>query len=373
MQDLNVAELAKKALQEAMRERGRVNVLIAGRTGVGKSTLVNSVFQGNLATTGQGRPVTRHTREITKEEIPLSIFDTRGLEMADLSAIMRELEEFVVQRQKESDPNRHVHVSWVCIVEDLRRVEEAESRLVRMLARHTPVVAVITKARADEGFRAKVQELLPEARNVVRVRAIPEKFDDGHTIPPMGLTELVGLTMELVPEGQRRAFTASQKVDLELKRKRAHMIVATTAASAAGIGLTPIPFSDAALIVPAQVAMIAGITATYGLSFSDGFLTALLASTLTGTGATLTGRAIVGGLFKLVPGVGSVIGGAISATTAAAVTSAFGEAYIATLHALFTRNQGEPPTAEEVIAEMKRRVTGGGEPGGKKRWWQVWK
>jgi uncharacterized protein (DUF697 family) len=108
-----------------------------------------------------------------------------------------------------------------------------------------------------------------------------------------------------------------------------------------------------------QVAMIAGITATYGLSFSDGFLSTLVASMVGGAAATLTGRAIVGGLLKLVPGVGSVVGGAISATTAAAVTSAFGETYIAALDALFAKHLGEPPNQQEVLEEMRRRLAGG--------------
>jgi uncharacterized protein (DUF697 family) len=76
---------------------------------------------------------------------------------------------------------------------------------------------------------------------------------------------------------------------------------------------------------------------------------------LTGTAATITGRAIVSGLFKLVPGVGTLIGGAISATTAAAITSAFGEAYIRALETLFRRRQGEPPTAEEVLGAVKEQ------------------
>jgi uncharacterized protein (DUF697 family) len=165
--------------------------------------------------------------------------------------------------------------------------------------------------------------------------------------------------MELFPEGQKRAFVAAQKADLALKRQRAHLIVGTTASSAAGIGATPFPFADAALLVPMQVAMVAGITATYGLSFSDGFLSTLVASMVGGTAATLTGRAIVGGLLKLVPGVGSVVGGVISATTAAAVTSAFGEAYIAALDALFAKHFGEPPSQQEVLDEVRRRFASG--------------
>jgi len=215
---LDLGSLAKKALQEALSERGHVNILIAGRTGVGKSTLINSVFQGNMATTGQGRPVTQNTREITKADVPLSIFDTRGLEMADFGQTLAALKAFVLERSKDVDPSKHFHVGWVCISEDLRRVEPAEEQLTKMLAEFMPVVAIITKARSDQGFRAVVQQLLPQAGNVVRVRALVEELDDGHVLPQMGLVELIDLTMELVPEGQRRAFVAAQKVDIALKK-----------------------------------------------------------------------------------------------------------------------------------------------------------
>lgn len=232
------------------------------------------------------------------------------------------------------------------------------SQLVVLLAEFMPVVAVITKARSDQGFRAEAQRLLPQARNVVRVRAIPESLDDGHSLAAPGLVDLVQLTMELFPEAHRRAFTAAQKVDLTLKRQRSHLIMAGAVASATGIAATPIPFADAFLIVPIQVSMVAGITATYGLAFSEGFLSTLVASTVGGAVATVTGRAIVTGILKLIPGVGSVVGGVISAATAAALTTAFGEAYIATLDMLFARHGGEPPTEAEVLEEVKRRFSG---------------
>ncbi len=353
--NISFGKLAREKLEEAFEERGHANVLIAGRTGVGKSTLINSIFQGNLATTGQGRPVTENTREITKEDVPLSVFDTRGLEMADFSGTLESLEAFLSERRADRDQEKHIHVAWVCVAEDLRRVEEAETKLTEMLADFVPVIGVITKARADQGFRADVQRLLPSVRNVVRVRAIPERFDDGYSLPPMGLEELVQLTMELFPEGQKAAFVAAQKADLDLKRKWAHEIVAGAATTAAGIGAIPIPFADAALIVPVQVGMLAGISAAYGLSFSSGFLGSLVASTVGGTAAALGGRAIVGGLLKMFPGAGSVMGGAISGAAAAAITTAFGEMYIATLDTLFAKHAGEPPSQEEVLEEVQRR------------------
>jgi uncharacterized protein (DUF697 family) len=355
MDDLDIGKLAREMLEEEFRKRGHANVLIAGRTGVGKSTLVNSVFQGNLATTGQGRPVTENTREITKEDVPLSIFDTRGLEMADFSSTIESLESFISKRHSDPDQKKHIHVAWVCIAEDSRRVEDAETKLTAMLSRFVATMGVITKARSDQGFRAEVQHLLPQTRNVVRVRAIHEQDDDGHTRPPMGLAELVKLTMELFPEGHRAAFAAAQKADLALKRNRSHAIVTTAAATAAGIGAIPIPFSDAALIVPVQVGMLAAISAAYGLSFSASFLSTLVASTFGSAAATLTGRAVVGGLLKLFPGGGSVVGGAISGATAAAITTSFGETYVATLDTLFRRHEGEPPSEEEVLNEVKLR------------------
>jgi uncharacterized protein (DUF697 family)/GTPase SAR1 family protein len=355
VEDFNFADAVKDALRDALKERGHVNILIAGRSGVGKSTLINAIFQGNFATTGQGRPVTKNTREIKKEGVPLSIFDTRGLEMADFSKTIGDVRSFVSERSRNSDPKQHIHVAWVCITEDLRRVEPAEEELVNMLAEHIPVIVVITKARNDDGFRAKVQQILPHAKNVIRVLAIQEKLDGGFILPPLNLRELVELTMEVIPEGLKRAFTAAQRVDINLKKTQSHAIVVSAAATAAGIAAAPIPFSDAIAIVPIQVAMLARISATFGLSIDQSFITTILGSIVTGSGGTLAGRAIVSGLIKFIPGIGSVVGGILAATTAAAITTAFGETYIAALEMLFIGNSGEPPTSEEVAKAFSKK------------------
>jgi tRNA U34 5-carboxymethylaminomethyl modifying GTPase MnmE/TrmE len=147
---------------EAIRNRGRVNLLVAGKTGVGKSTLINAVFQGNFASTGQGRPATRNTRKIKKKGVPLYIFDTRGLELDRFLESLEELEDLICGLAQSEDPNEYIHCAWLCISQDGRRIEDAEIKLLNLLAKHIPVVAVITKSRADNGFRSEVQRLCPE-------------------------------------------------------------------------------------------------------------------------------------------------------------------------------------------------------------------
>ncbi|MCV5870844.1 GTP-binding protein, partial [Escherichia coli] len=74
------------------------------------------------------------------------------------------------------------------------------------------------------------------------------------------------------------------------------------------------------------------------------------------TGVSFAGRAIVSNILKCFPGVGTIAGGAISATTAAALTVALGEAYIAVLVAIFTENPDAEPDAHEIAERLKAKM-----------------
>ena len=83
--NVNFEEIIAMAKTELSKNKMHVenydlNVLIAGSTGVGKSTLINTVFGKKVAITGQGAPI---TQQITKYSLEngLSIYDTKGLEM----------------------------------------------------------------------------------------------------------------------------------------------------------------------------------------------------------------------------------------------------------------------------------------------------
>jgi uncharacterized protein (DUF697 family) len=144
--------------------------------------------------------------------------------------------------------------------------------------------------------------------------------------PVFGLKALLDDTYDVIPEVAAKALTAAQVLDMGRKKKEVAKIINQAVAVAAGVGATPIPFADAAILVPNQVTMIARITAAYGLPPNRSkALAAAGAVVLTG-GATMAGRYAVTTLLKWIPG-GAIAGSAISATVAGALTKSVGVAW----------------------------------------------
>lgn len=104
------------------------------------------------------------------------------------------------------------------------------------------------------------------------------------------------------------------------KRQRAHNIIHAASLTAAIIGCSPIPFSDAFLLVPVQLTMMARLHKLFGQSWSAS-LGKSLSKELVLVGL---GRSAVGNILKLVPVVGTVTGAAINATVAMSITEALG-------------------------------------------------
>ncbi|WP_338214093.1 GTPase [Halopseudomonas aestusnigri] len=361
----NAPASIEDAIDSALKGSGKINVIIAGKTGVGKSTLINTIFRGDLAKTGSGRPVTQRTEEISKAGHPVTIIDTKGLELKDYDTIAAELTDVIDTRSHSQDENQHIHVAWLCIHEDGRRVEDAEIELCRLFAeKKIPVVVVITKSRSDNGFNEEVRQTIPSAAAVVSVRALAEELDDDGdsiTLKPKGLDKLILETARLLPEAKKRAYANALSsrhlaaTRLKIEQAEKEVIIAATAAGA--VAAVPIPFSDAVGLVPIQVGMLAKIGITFGMEISTTALTTLVTSTLGAGAATLIGRTLVTGLLKMIPGAGSVVGGTIAAATATALTKALGSAYISVLTTFIQENPGKDLDMSLIAAELKKRIS----------------
>lgn len=353
----NANSLNLKALVEAAFEKiGHANIIVAGKTGVGKSTLVNAVFQGNLAETGVGRPVTQNMKEYSKEGEPVHIFDTKGFELGNYKEVIKELKGEINRRKQLGDPKEQIHLGWFCISNDGKRLESAETEFINELSKEIPIVVVLTKTVDTKlDFYNLVKNETPKATNVIRVLALPYETPIG-TIPAFGLDELIDHSYELMPDIAKAALASSQKVNTQITKKAVDKVIAIAAASAATIGATPIPFSDAVLLAPVQIGMIASICKVMKVPADKQFITTLVSSAAGVMGATATGRTIVRGLIKLIPEAGVIIGGTISAATAGIVTSGMGYAFYNSIRLL--QGQGIDLNAanlsKEFIEQLKK-------------------
>ena len=322
-----------------------LNIIVAGKTGVGKSTLINAVFREKLTETGMGKPVTDHMRKITKKGIPLSIYDTRGFELGKdvQTEVKKEILDTIGKGLAMKNINDAIHCIWYCINAFSDRAEDQEIEWIRELSKENqiiqvPIIIVITKSLSKNQAECLRNKLLDENLNVIQVIPVLAEdymLDDGYVAKSFGLDTLVKVMAEALPDELLDTLHNVQIASLSEKKRYAQTVVATATTLAIGEGAAPIPFSDVALLIPTQLSMIASITVIFGFDVSKSVLTAFLSSAIGSGGATLLGKTVVTNLTKLIPGPGTVIGGAISATTAGVITAALGEAYIGIMELVF--------------------------------------
>lgn len=335
----NVADKISEAISQEYSELEKLNVMVLGKTGVGKSTLINNMFNEKMAETGIGKPITKKMRKIEKRNFPLAIYDTPGLELGgenSMKELIAEITSEIERGLKSEDINEMIHCIWYCVATPSHRFEQAEIDFLRNFLGETskfnvPVILVLTQSYSKNDARELMiqieKENLPLV-NIVPVLAEEYKIDNEFIIKSYGLNALAELMYEVIPEEVKRTFITVQKASLELKKQKAKSAVKKAATAAAAIGAAPIPFSDATILVPEQIAMLARITTIFGIPLEKATIVAILSSTIGTSATTVLGRSVVSNILKFIPGAGSIAGGAISAATAATMTAALGEAYI---------------------------------------------
>lgn len=348
MADLDATKFAQdciKAINEKIKNLTHMNIIVAGKTGVGKSTLINAVFRENLVETGIGKPVTQHMRCYSKKDYPLSIYDTRGFELGKNAQddVKHEVLNTIQEGLATQDVNKAIHCIWYCINATSNRIEEEELKWLQSFTdanktTKVPVIIVLTQAISHKSALAMKNVILNEnvgVASVVPVLALDYEISDEYVVKAYGLDTLIKIMSQVLPDELQDTLQNVQKASLDEKVKRSQAIVASSVAAAFGEGVAPIPFSDAALLVPTQMAMIAGITVCYGLDINTSILTGFVSATLGAGGATILGKTVVSNILKFIPGVGTVVGGAISGATAGLITTALGEAYISLMTQIF--------------------------------------
>ena len=329
----NYEEIVKREWEKFENMKLLPNIMLLGVTGCGKSSLVNRVFGKPLAEVNN---VSRGTEEFKyyygKEYgLKVNLIDSKGYEMAadggtdNFEWYLNEVTEMI--KKNKSDLEKQIHMVWFCISVASNRIQPYDIKMLNALRSNSAgikgkVAVVLTKCDEDDedGSTAKLfKDILH--KDVAYDLPVFEVSTDKNL--PLEINDLIGWSVNnLDSEDFKDAFVASQMVDIHQKRIRAAKYIAGYATGAAIVGGAPIPFSDAAILVPLQLVMTTHIIGLYGMNDLASVSKSVVGNVVIST----VGKSIAGGLLKLIPGVGTVLGAIINGGVASAITGALGYA-----------------------------------------------
>ena len=324
---MNAEELSKKLLEtfnEFQKNVKKPHVLIAGPTRVGKSSLINKIFGEKLAEEGKGTPVTDSVKKYEKEDIGVILYDSPGCEIGEEN--IKKFEREVLNIDKP------INLVWYCInaianIED-NDIETIKKFIERKKEKGWDVSVVFTNCdRADEERIENSKEAIKKHFNDIDIYITSSKVE--HKIFKEEFERLIRDAIRKLPDALKDAFISAQKVNLDEKWNRAHEIILKHSAISGVIGLIPIPFADAPILVVNECGMIIEILHIYDLDGLKATLTGgagggLIGYLMTYLGKFLSKQAITN-LLKLIPGA-QIVGSLVSGSVASILTAGVGEA-----------------------------------------------
>ena len=180
------------------------DIYVMGKTGTGKSTLINTVLENDVAPIGKGEAVTRENicytgkTALQNSNYVLNLWDTVGLEINE-----KITEETIEKLKKQietdcSDGNGGLSVVWFCVNQRCKRLESYEIQLIRRIsfAQEIPFVIVMTQCLSEDDtelecivkgivtFRNEDYLILedPDTKELFTVKYIEDSSIEGYLI-----------------------------------------------------------------------------------------------------------------------------------------------------------------------------------------------
>lgn len=144
-----------------LKPDAKYNIVIVGKSGVGKSSLVNYLFDKKVQKVGTGKPVTEvgfHPADFMLKDLPVRLFDSWGLEADKADKWINTLNEELKLRQIDKDVTQWFHSIFYCIGAGGGRVEDFELDIIKkIIGEQYNVTILLTKA--DQAKKVQLDDI----------------------------------------------------------------------------------------------------------------------------------------------------------------------------------------------------------------------
>lgn len=288
----------------------KIDIVVMGKTGAGKSTLINSILGEDLAEVGIGKAVTRknmiyskiiqvsadNSRPGTYGTIghELKLYDTVGLEI-DESITEKTLCEIKkhIEINKQRMESGDIHYVWFCVSSRNKRFESYELQLIKKLSidYEIPFVIVITQCAEEEEneLAQQVKKHLPSVP--VKCILAKELKTRGGIVPAYGVDELLQFSINdykthkvKIIESKLKELDVFRKERINKIERTGYEIVLKYSSKAGKIGFLPggcIP-----VVHGMCIKMISELNKIVGLKSGKDFSTEIFTDIIIGLVAT---------------------------------------------------------------------------------------
>lgn len=188
---------------DSNRKGESLNIIIAGKSGAGKSSFLNYLIGENHFKVGEGMPVTQDYFEEFTYIVPdtgvhYKLYDTKGIE----PDTTEECKTQILKKIRSCDqlgPFEWIHTVYYCFPANASRIEKFEIQFIKTLMKSVSIVILLSKKDlvAPEKINALIEQLEKELDNSIQI------------IPVCSVHAKTRKGTSSVPEGKEKVLRAS--------------------------------------------------------------------------------------------------------------------------------------------------------------------